>query len=87
MWRAATLGEIRGGFVRTVEAVGLAGGLGLAHHVEGLGSAHLHLRGEFVSGDAGGEAGVAGMLRDVGAVQLIQQREPVGIGTAGGMGE
>jgi hypothetical protein len=41
----------------------------------------------FSSGDAGGEARVAGMLRDMGAVHLIQQREPVGIGAAGGMVE
>jgi len=52
----AALREIGGGFVRTVETIGFAGGLRLAHDIEGLGCAELHLRGEFVAGDAGGEA-------------------------------
>lgn len=83
----APFAEVSGGLVRAVEAVRFAGGLRLAHHVEGLWGAELHFRGEFVPGDAGGESRVAGMLRNMGPVHLIEQGETIVIGGAGGVDE
>ena len=51
----AALGKVGGSFVRAIEAIGFTGGLRLAHHVECLGGAELHLRGEFITRNAGSE--------------------------------
>ena len=56
-------------------AVGVADVLGFAAGVEGVGGFHLHAEGEFEALDAGFEAGVAGALALVFAVEFEEEVE------------
>ncbi len=53
-------------------AVLLVDGGGLVGEVHHFGDGELHLAGEFVAGDAGGEVGVAGVFFEVASVESFQ---------------
>ena len=83
----AALCEVGGGLVRMIKAIGLPGGLRLAHDIEGFGCAELHLCGELVPSNAGGKSRIAGMLSGMSSVQQVQKGESIGIRAAGPIGE